>query len=171
MPTDARQGPVLATYALKTLHARKIVVVDDATLYGRGLANEFAKAVVAGGGHIAGHEATNDKARDFKAILNKIKRVQPDVVMFGGMDVTGGPFAKQAAALGIKAKILGGDGMCTAEMRRRSRATRRRTWCARKLGVDAVEDWTRARISRRSTKRVSTCRCRSTRRSPMTLCT
>ncbi|CAN7180772.1 branched-chain amino acid ABC transporter substrate-binding protein [Caballeronia sp. LjRoot29] len=116
VPTDARQGPVLATYALKTLHARKIVVVDDATLYGRGLANEFAKAVVAGGGHITGHEVTTDKARDFKAILNKIKRSQPDAVMFGGMDVTGGPFAKQAAAMGIKAKILGGDGMCSTDI-------------------------------------------------------
>src|SRR5882757_5352789 len=70
VPTDARQGPVLATYALKTLHAKKIVVVDDASLYGRGLANEFAKAVVAGGGHITGREVTSEKARDFKAILN-----------------------------------------------------------------------------------------------------
>ena len=116
IPTDVRQGTVLANYALKTLHGKRIVVVDDATLYGRGLANEFAKAVVAGGGRIAGHEATTEKAKDFKAILNKIKRVQPDVVMFGGMDVTGGPFAKQAVALGIKAKILGGDGVCSADV-------------------------------------------------------
>jgi branched-chain amino acid transport system substrate-binding protein len=116
IPTDVRQGTVLANYALKTLHGKRIVVVDDASIYGRGLANEFAKAVVAGGGRIAGHEATTEKAKDFKAILNKIKRVQPDVVMFGGMDVTGGPFAKQAAALGIKAKILGGDGVCTADV-------------------------------------------------------
>jgi len=135
VPTDARQGPVLATYALKTLHARKIVVVDDATLYGRGLANEFAKAVVAGGGHITGHEVTSEKARDFKAILNKIKRVQPDAVMFGGMDVTGGPFAKQAAAMGIKAKILGGDGMCSADMAALAANAASNVVCS-ELGVD-----------------------------------
>lgn len=116
IPTDARQGAVLAGYAVKTLRGKRIVVVDDASIYGRGLANEFAKAVVASGGRIAGHEATTDKSKDFKAILNKIKRVQPDVVMFGGMDVTGGPFAKQAAALGLKAKILGGDGICSADL-------------------------------------------------------
>ena len=116
IPTDVRQGTVLANYALKTLHGKRIVVVDDASIYGRGLANEFAKAVVAGGGRIADHEATTERAKDFKAILNKIKRVQPDVVMFGGMDVIGGPFAQQAAALGIKAKILGGDGICSADM-------------------------------------------------------
>jgi branched-chain amino acid transport system substrate-binding protein len=116
VPTDAQQGPVLAGYALKTLRARRIVVVDDSSVYGRGLANEFAKAVEAGGAKVAGHESTTEKARDFKAILNKIKRVQPDVVMFAGMDASGGPFLKQAAALGLKAKILGGDGLCSTEI-------------------------------------------------------
>jgi branched-chain amino acid transport system substrate-binding protein len=111
--TDALQGPVLAGYAMKTLHAKKVVVVDDASAYGRGLADEFAKSAQAGGVKIAAREATTEKARDFKAILTKIRRIQPDVVMYGGMDVTGGPFAKEAAALGIKAKILAGDGVCT----------------------------------------------------------
>jgi branched-chain amino acid transport system substrate-binding protein len=111
--TDALQGPVLAGYAIKTLHAKKVVVVDDASAYGRGLADEFAKTVQAGGVKVAAREQTTEKARDFKAILTKIKRIQPDVVMYGGMDVTGGPFAKEAAALGIKAKILAGDGVCT----------------------------------------------------------
>ncbi|MDR5877213.1 branched-chain amino acid ABC transporter substrate-binding protein [Caballeronia sp. LZ032] len=111
--TDALQGPVLAGYAMKTLHAKRVVVVDDASAYGRGLADEFAKTVQAGGVKIAAREQTTEKARNFKAILTKIKRIQPDVVMYGGMDVTGGPFAKEAAALGIKAKILAGDGVCT----------------------------------------------------------
>ncbi|MDR5778655.1 branched-chain amino acid ABC transporter substrate-binding protein [Caballeronia sp. LZ065] len=111
--TDALQGPVLAGYAMKTLHAKKVVIVDDASAYGRGLADEFAKTVQAGGVKVAAREQTTEKARNFKAILTKIKRIQPDVVMYGGMDVTGGPFAKEAAALGIKAKILAGDGVCT----------------------------------------------------------
>lgn len=55
----------------------------------------------------------NDKATDFKAILTKIKGKKPDVIMYGGMDATGGPFAKQAKELGITAKIVGGDGVCT----------------------------------------------------------
>ncbi|SAK74339.1 extracellular ligand-binding receptor [Caballeronia fortuita] len=111
--TDALQGPVLANYAVKTLHAKKVVVVDDASAYGRGLADEFAKTAQAGGVKIAAREQTTEKARNFKAILTKIRRIQPDAVMYGGMDVTGGPFAKEAAALGIKAKILAGDGVCT----------------------------------------------------------
>ncbi|MEA3131531.1 MAG: branched-chain amino acid transport system substrate-binding protein [Paraburkholderia sp.] len=111
--TDAQQGPALANYATKALGAKRIAVVDDATAYGKGLADEFAKTVEASGAKIVAREATNDRATDFRAILTKIKSVQPDVIMFGGMDATGGPFTKQAAALGIRAKILGGDGVCT----------------------------------------------------------
>jgi branched-chain amino acid transport system substrate-binding protein len=111
--TDAQQGPALANYATKALGARRIAIVDDATAYGKGLADEFAKTVEASGAKVVAREATNDRATDFRAILTKIKSVQPDVIMFGGMDATGGPFTKQAAALGIRAKILGGDGVCT----------------------------------------------------------
>ncbi|HEV3422521.1 MAG TPA: branched-chain amino acid ABC transporter substrate-binding protein [Paraburkholderia sp.] len=111
--TDAQQGPALAGYAIKELGAKRIAVVDDATAYGKGLADEFARTAQASGAKIVAREATNDQATDFRAILTKIKSVQPDVIMFGGMDATGGPFTKQAAALGIRAKILGGDGVCT----------------------------------------------------------
>jgi branched-chain amino acid transport system substrate-binding protein len=111
--TDAQQGPALANYATKVLNAKRIAIVDDSSVYGKGLADEFAKAAQASGAKIVSRESTNDRATEFQAVLKKIKRVQPDVIMFGGMDATGGPFTKQAAALGIRAKILGGDGVCT----------------------------------------------------------
>ncbi|MFM0174170.1 branched-chain amino acid ABC transporter substrate-binding protein [Paraburkholderia sediminicola] len=111
--TDAQQGPALANYATKVLNAKRIAIVDDSSVYGKGLADEFAKAAQASGAKIVSRESTNDRATEFQAVLRKIKRVQPDVIMFGGMDATGGPFTKQAAALGIRAKILGGDGVCT----------------------------------------------------------
>jgi len=111
--TDAQQGPALANYAAKTLHAKSVAIVDDATAYGKGLADEFEKTAKADGVNVVAREATNDKATDFKAILTKIKGKKPDVIMYGGMDATGGPFAKQAKELGIPAKIVGGDGVCT----------------------------------------------------------
>lgn len=111
--TDAQQGPALANYAAKTLGAKTVAIVDDATAYGKGLADEFEKTAKADGVNVVAREATNDKATDFKAILTKIKGKKPDVIMYGGMDATGGPFAKQAKELGITAKIVGGDGVCT----------------------------------------------------------
>lgn len=111
--TDAQQGPVLAKFALETLKGKSIAIVDDATQYGKGLADEFEKKIISSGSKIVIHEVTNNKATDFKAILTNIKTKNPDIILFGGMAATGGPFAKQAKELGIKAKIIGGDGICS----------------------------------------------------------
>jgi branched-chain amino acid transport system substrate-binding protein len=114
--TDAQQGPALANYVSKTLNAKTVAIIDDSTQYGKGLADEFEKTVKASGVKVVTREASNNKATDFKAILTKIKGSKPDVSMYGGMDATGGPLTKQAAELGIKAKIVGGDGMCTEKL-------------------------------------------------------
>ncbi|WP_374623231.1 branched-chain amino acid ABC transporter substrate-binding protein [Pandoraea sp.] len=111
--TDAQQGPALANYATKALGAKSVAIVDDATAYGKGLADEFEKTAKANGLKVLSHDATNDKATDFRAILTKIKGERPDIIMYGGMDATGGPFAKQSKELGIGAKVLAGDGVCT----------------------------------------------------------
>ncbi|MEY3202530.1 MAG: hypothetical protein RIR70_2080 [Pseudomonadota bacterium] len=115
MANDVQQGKVLGEFATGNLKAKKIAIIDDRTAYGQGLADEFEKAVKASGGEIVAREFTNDKATDFAAILTKIKGKKPEVVFYGGMDAQGGPMAKQLKTLGIKAKFLGGDGMCTPE--------------------------------------------------------
>ncbi|WP_175891695.1 branched-chain amino acid ABC transporter substrate-binding protein [Burkholderia cepacia] len=113
--TDAQQGPALASYA-KAHGIKSIAVVDDSTAYGQGLANEFEKKAKELGLKVVSHDATNDKAVDFRAILTKIKGENPDAVMYGGMDATGGPFAKQAKQLGLRAKLFAGDGVCTEKL-------------------------------------------------------
>ena len=113
--TDAQQGPALASYA-QSKGVKTVAVVDDSTAYGQGLANEFEKKAKALGLKVTSHDATNDKAVDFRAILTKIKGENPDAIMYGGMDATGGPFAKQAKQLGLRAKIFSGDGVCTEQL-------------------------------------------------------
>lgn len=113
--TDAQQGPALANYAKKQ-GVKTVAIVDDATAYGQGLADEFAKHAATLGIKVLSHDATNDKAVDFRAILTKVKGENPDAVMYGGMDATGGPFAKQAKQLGLKAKVFGGDGLCSDDL-------------------------------------------------------
>ncbi|MEB2549590.1 branched-chain amino acid ABC transporter substrate-binding protein [Burkholderia gladioli] len=113
--TDAQQGPALANYA-QSKGFKSVAVVDDSTAYGQGLANEFEKKAKVLGLKVLSHDATNDKAVDFRAILTKIKGENPDAIMYGGMDATGGPFAKQAKQLGLRAKVLAGDGVCTEQL-------------------------------------------------------
>ncbi|WP_372450281.1 branched-chain amino acid ABC transporter substrate-binding protein [Paraburkholderia aspalathi] len=114
--TDAQQGPALAVYASGALKVKRVAVVDDASAYGQGLADEFVKKVKSLGVTVVSRDTTSDKTIDFRAILTKIKGQTPDAIMYGGMDATVGPFAKQAGQLGIKAKILAGDGACTAQL-------------------------------------------------------
>ena len=114
MANDVQQGKALGEFAAKQ-GVKTVAVVDDRTAYGQGLADEFKKAAEAAGIKVVATEYTNDKATDFKAILTKIKSTKPDLVFYGGMDAQGGPMAKQMKELGIKAKFLGGDGVCTPE--------------------------------------------------------
>ena len=114
--TDAQQGPALARYAADSLKVKTLAIVDDSTAYGKGLADQFEKAAQALGITVLSHDATNDKAVDFRAILTKIKGENPDAVMIGALDPTGGPFARQAKQLGLRARILGGDGLCTEKL-------------------------------------------------------
>jgi len=65
---------------------------------------------------LVGHEFTTDKATDFMPILTTLKAKKPDIVFFGGMDAVGGPMLKQMKSLGISAKFMGGDSICTTEL-------------------------------------------------------
>ena len=49
------------------------------------------------------------------AILTTLRAKKPDVVFFGGMDAVAGPMLRQMKSLGINAKFMGGDGICSSE--------------------------------------------------------
>ena len=113
---DVHLGGTLGKYAVKDLKGKSIAVIDDRTAYGQGVADEFEKGVKAAGGKVVGREFTNDKATDFTAILTSLKGKKPDVVFFGGMDAVAGPMLRQMKQLGINAKFMGGDGICSGEL-------------------------------------------------------
>jgi len=113
---DVHLGGTLGRYAVNTVKGKSIAVIDDRTAYGQGVAEEFEKAVKAAGGKLVGHEFTTDKASDFMSILTTLKAKKPDVVFFGGMDAVAGPMIRQMKSLGINAKFMGGDGICTSEL-------------------------------------------------------
>jgi branched-chain amino acid transport system substrate-binding protein len=113
---DVHLGGTLGKYAVTQLKGKSIAVIDDRTAYGQGVADEFEKGVKGAGGKTVAREFTNDKATDFTAILTSIKAKNPDVVFFGGMDAVAGPMMRQMKQLGISAKFMGGDGICSGEL-------------------------------------------------------
>ncbi|MBH9578120.1 branched-chain amino acid ABC transporter substrate-binding protein [Inhella proteolytica] len=113
---DVQLGGTLGRYAVKTMQAQTIAIIDDRTAYGQGVADEFEKGAKAAGAKIVGREFTNDKATDFSAILTGLKAKNPDLIFFGGMDAVAGPMLRQMKQLGMTAKLVGGDGICSGEL-------------------------------------------------------
>lgn len=113
---DNAIGGSLGKYAVTELKGKSVAVIDDRTAYGQGVAGVFAKTAQATGADVVSSQFTNDKATDFTAILTQIKSKKPDIVFFGGMDSVGGPMLRQMKQLGITAKFMGGDGICSANL-------------------------------------------------------
>ena len=113
---DDQQGPAVASYLAANNKPKLVAVIDDATAYGEGIANEVEKTLKAAGIKMLPREKGTDKTTDWKAILTKLRGRSPDAVFYGGMDATGGPLLKQGRELGMKAVFSFGDGACTDEM-------------------------------------------------------
>jgi len=70
---DDQQGPAIASYLASQYHPKTVAVIDDATAYGEGLANEVEKTLKAGGVNVLPREKGTDKTNDWKAILTKLR--------------------------------------------------------------------------------------------------
>lgn len=127
---DDQQGPAVANYLLSEIHPKTVAVIDDATSYGEGLANEVEKTLKAAGVQVLPREKGTDKTADWKAILTKLKGKQADAVFYGGMDATAGPLLKQARELGLGLPFAFGDGACTEKMIELSGGTAEGMYCS-----------------------------------------
>ena len=105
--TDAVQGPAAADVAFDKFGFKTVVVIDDSTPYGEGLAAEFAKQFESNGGKVLFTEKTSDKDTDFNALVTKIKDANPDVIYYGGIYNAGALLSKQLSDAGVKAPADG----------------------------------------------------------------
>jgi branched-chain amino acid transport system substrate-binding protein len=113
---DDQQGPAIASYLAANNKPKLVAVIDDATAYGQGIADEVEKTLKAANIKVLPREKGTDSQTDWKAVLTKLRGRNPDAVFYGGMDQTGGPLLKQGRELGMKAVFSFGDGACTDEM-------------------------------------------------------
>jgi len=108
---DDFQGPAGANFAVNTLKAKNIFIIQDKTPYGTGLANEFKSAAEKLGAKILGEEGISIGDKDFNGVLNNAIAKKPDLVFFGGLYAEGGILLKQAREKGLNIPFMGGDGM------------------------------------------------------------
>lgn len=78
---DATQGPAAAKYIQDTVGAKSVYVIDDASEYGKGLAEIVEKDL---GDAVVGTDTIQQKQTDFAATVTKVVDAKPDAVFFGG---------------------------------------------------------------------------------------
>ncbi len=114
VPTDDLQGAAAANWA-KSLGAKKVFILDDQELYGKGLADIFEATSKKLGLEVLGHEGIDPKASDYKALMTKIKGLGPDLIYFGGITQNnGGQLIKDMRNVGMTAEqvnFMGPDGI------------------------------------------------------------
>jgi len=112
---DDQQGQVAGEYIVKHFKGKKIAIVHDKTTYGKGLADETKKAMGKGGMKDVLYEGVNTGEKDFSALVSKIKQSGADLVYWGGLYTEGGLIVRQMRDQGVKAPIMGGDGITADE--------------------------------------------------------
>jgi len=112
---DDQQGGVAGAYILKHFKGKKIAIINDKTTYGKGLADETKKAMNKGGMKEVLAEGVNVGEKDYSALVSKIKQSGADLVYWGGLHTEGGLIVRQMRDQGVKAPLMGGDGITTDE--------------------------------------------------------
>jgi branched-chain amino acid transport system substrate-binding protein len=112
---DDQQGGVAGAIIAQRFKGKRIAFVHDKTTYGQGLAEEARKSLNAHGMKEVFFEGVNKDDKDFTALVSKLKAANPDLVYWGGLQDTGGLILRQMRDQGLKAPLMGGDGIADDE--------------------------------------------------------
>jgi len=105
---DDNKGPAIARYLVRTLGKKRAVVVDDQTVYGRGLADLFAQAFARAGGEVVTRAKVTVGQKDFQPTVAALAK-DFDVLFFAGI-AEAAPLLKEMRAQGLGQRFACGDG-------------------------------------------------------------
>jgi len=112
--TDDIQGPAMAIYAFNTLGLKNLLIVDDVTTFGKGVADNFQKKYEELGGKVVLRQGAPADTTDFNGIISSqaLTATPPDGVYYGGVVTSGGGlFLKQLRQAGLTVPFMGPDGI------------------------------------------------------------
>ena len=116
MGRDDQQGLVAGNYLAEHFAAMMISVVDDKSAYGKGLADEMAKAISAKKIKLALRESITAGEKDYSGLVSKLKSAGVEVMAFGGYHTEVALILRQAQQAGLKLTVMGGDTMTNSEL-------------------------------------------------------
>jgi len=118
-PADDIQGAVGARWAKKLGH-KKVYILNDQELYGKGIADVFEAEAKKIGLQVLGNEGIDWKQPDQKPVLTKVRASGADLVYMGAVVETGAQtIIRQMKDLGMvapKVDFMGPDGLYEEEL-------------------------------------------------------
>ncbi len=113
---DDQQGQVAGGYLADKFKGKKIAVVDDKSAYGKGLADEIAKAMEGKGAKPVLRESITAGEKDYSGLVAKLKAAGVEVLAYGGYHTEVALILRQAEQAKLKLTVLGGDTMSNTEL-------------------------------------------------------
>ncbi|HSL76798.1 MAG TPA: branched-chain amino acid ABC transporter substrate-binding protein [Candidatus Limnocylindrales bacterium] len=111
IPNDSLQGNAGALWAQK-LGVKNVYVLDDTEVYGKGIADVFRQKAPEYGLTIVGNDGIDGKATDYKALAEKVKGTNPDLVYYGGITQNNaGQLWRDLRDAMPDVKLMGPDGV------------------------------------------------------------
>lgn len=115
VPADDLQGGAGALWASQ-LGAKNVYLLDDTEVYGKGIADVFNAKAADNGLTILGRDGIDGKASDYKALAEKIKATNPDLVYYGGITQNNaGQLWRDLRDAMPDVKLMGPDGIAESE--------------------------------------------------------
>lgn len=109
---DTIAAPATMKYVIQEKGWKNVALITSKNNdYSVSLSKIFSDAIDANGGKVVIEEFIQDKDTDFSGQITKIKSANPDVIVFSGYYTEGALIMKKAREVGIKAIMVGGDGL------------------------------------------------------------
>jgi len=109
---DTIAAPATMKYVIQEKGWKNVALITSKNNdYSVSLSKIFTSAIVDAGGKVVIEEFIQDKDTDFSGQITKIKAANPDVIVFSGYYTEGALIMKKAREVGIKAVMVGGDGL------------------------------------------------------------
>ncbi|MBO9538497.1 MAG: branched-chain amino acid ABC transporter substrate-binding protein [Herbaspirillum sp.] len=110
IPNNDALGRFSAEYAARKLGVKTLATIDDRTPFGQGLAQQVAQIARDLGIEVTGSYSVSGKTSDFNAPLIEIRKRNPDLIFFGGLDWQAGLLAKAIKRLKIGSRLMASAG-------------------------------------------------------------
>lgn len=108
---DNAQARLTGDFMLNDLKAKKIAYLHDNGDYGKGFADFNREIMEKGGAETVLFEAITPDAVDFTAVVRKLRRAKPDIIVFGGYQNVASKLVQQMRRDRLDLPLIGPDGV------------------------------------------------------------